>query len=962
MQWISILVRQSTEMSKDTHIVRAKGPVKSLNHVILLHVVIAMPSSVVEPPSADELTRYYAALDAALEKYNTLQAKDAHWTLQSTHQGLTVHTAPVASRPHLPVVRGHLQLHNITPDEFYSAVRSEDCHAIWDSRYDSADIYAHIDQHTVLVHNKVKGQFPVAPRDMCLLVQTKRQESGKRLLNVAVSIQDQRIPVKKGFVRSELDVTVWDLVFLPDKNVLDVTYLVSVDLGGSIPSSLVRMGLRDTPTNIVRVADLVKAHGSPPLLTNVKGIKVEQEKYDVKQNLYHVKLVSSSTSDEERCAEILVFSHHPTWSHGYTLTTETSGVVVTRIRDDGVANALLKRNGFVFKLDQQVSCTVKIMPSKEKDGLVKVNGDPLRQPGDTLKTTSVPVLDTINTSTPSQNGARVNANKEKTSTRMSGISRLELPEAVDSVENGKTLTKTPTLSPIRDFTPSPIPISTSTSPLSPDSHSTRFTHPPKQHAHQYAIVRLRERVHELDHDVDGHGWVAWDGKKTRAAELSGIGVWVNTMVEKAIPAVRVDATFLSNGKRQCPKTEELAAMLLNSDCRAHWDRRFEDCTIVKELDSRTTLEHVRLRARGAAIARDLCLVRHVHSDHGPNGSLEILTTSVEDSDVPVRPERVRAELDLAAWIFRPMPNNAGVRITFIESFDPKGDMLPEEVQIAIARTAVCVPRLIAAMEEFLVPPYLARSTLKLVNQKYELPPARWYAQLSADSRKLVAGAEIRIPGFTGNRLSGYGGWDVMGWNIRIDPPTVDVVRIQGGFRVVARGGEKMVVTVQRGNGDGKVRVNGEERDVEGTDKAGEVASIRAKKEKERRSVVPSRPNSGYFSYGVSTNGVSTPTLDRVHSGGITRFPSPVTPAQAAQMVNTIDSVMSLGPSSESIANRGRIAHRRTVTAPSLPVKMIRAQNLNDRQVFFLAIVALIFFYAGLAYERFILNWLLEGWV
>ncbi len=86
-----------------------------------------------------------------------------------------------------------------------------------------------------LVHMLYKAVWPTAPRDFAVINISGIRDS-QTLISAAVSVNDDRIPNEKGYVRGHLDAGGYVIRVVPgNPNMSEVVYVAQVDLKGSLP-------------------------------------------------------------------------------------------------------------------------------------------------------------------------------------------------------------------------------------------------------------------------------------------------------------------------------------------------------------------------------------------------------------------------------------------------------------------------------------------------------------------------------------------------------------------------------------------------------------------------------------------------------------------------------------------------------------------------------------------------------
>lgn len=108
--------------------------------------------------------------------------------------------------------------------------------ANYDELYETGHYIERFDDTTEVVYLKYKRQAIVSPRDFCLF-QKRFELSEDRVIAVAFSVDHPDCPQTK-FVRANLYMGCMILDKVNDSQTY-VTYMVHVDVGGSVPTSIV---------------------------------------------------------------------------------------------------------------------------------------------------------------------------------------------------------------------------------------------------------------------------------------------------------------------------------------------------------------------------------------------------------------------------------------------------------------------------------------------------------------------------------------------------------------------------------------------------------------------------------------------------------------------------------------------------------------------------------------------------
>ncbi len=144
--------------------------------------------------------------------------------------------------------RGDGQVSGWTCQEFLSVLRDPGARVYWDPRFEGSRRLRVLSETDTLVYSTQKGNYPlVAGRDFVLVTSTVgcdvrgmqlfgRPEAEEGWLLFSTSVKDRMGPLDKTrwLVRAKLALAGWILVPTGPSS-MDVSYMVQVDVGGSIP-------------------------------------------------------------------------------------------------------------------------------------------------------------------------------------------------------------------------------------------------------------------------------------------------------------------------------------------------------------------------------------------------------------------------------------------------------------------------------------------------------------------------------------------------------------------------------------------------------------------------------------------------------------------------------------------------------------------------------------------------------
>lgn len=114
--------------------------------------------------------------------------------------------------------------------EIISVIKSPFARNEWDGRYAEGKIIQRLG-NSIITHSSQKGTFPFAAREFSTIGRLELDDNHARL--VSTSITHPNIEYDQSKVVANLSLGGWDI--RKNGQNLDITYIVQVDVGGSIP-------------------------------------------------------------------------------------------------------------------------------------------------------------------------------------------------------------------------------------------------------------------------------------------------------------------------------------------------------------------------------------------------------------------------------------------------------------------------------------------------------------------------------------------------------------------------------------------------------------------------------------------------------------------------------------------------------------------------------------------------------
>jgi len=208
---------------------------------------------------------YQNYLDRAKTRVHEEAASTSGWESVGTKEGVVLEKKAADGAGGLPIVRGKAVLEGITPTELWSVISLPACREKWDARFEAGYALERYSQRSFKFYSVQKGSWPVSPRDLVGAQDMEINEDGSLIVLAQTSVPDnEKTPPVSGMVRASLDFAGW--VLKQEGSNTDVTYVVHINLNGTIPTWMVERVLVETPLCVARVRDFLAANGSPPVL------------------------------------------------------------------------------------------------------------------------------------------------------------------------------------------------------------------------------------------------------------------------------------------------------------------------------------------------------------------------------------------------------------------------------------------------------------------------------------------------------------------------------------------------------------------------------------------------------------------------------------------------------------------------------------------------------------------------
>ncbi|KAJ3414054.1 hypothetical protein HDV05_007179 [Chytridiales sp. JEL 0842] len=611
--------------------------------------------------------------------------------------------APTAN-PHLPVAHSALSYlqaveplsgwtpHSTSPSGIRIATRpvqgSQMDMVRGDARFDFGKLIETYNCDTALSYSAQKGTFPVAGRDFCTILHTHyTEELDGSLYYLASSVEDPRAPLDPKKVRAELKVAGWILKASGTTNEVEVSYIVQVDVKGSIPSSLVKAIQTSTPLAIAEVQKYLDTHGPHPHVIKhmrrvgeTPNITLTKDEFTT-GGKWEVEFRVVEPQMGGRVAVYLpekVYGFRKGWGVGVSLQPE-EGFIVKRV--EGL-ESLKKGEVVVFELEKgrlEVGCiTLKVVVKSDSNmrGVVVS--------GEDVQVVLVDDLEDLEASydivDEQENDDDEPATQDPTASisLSSVVSTLSLPThpplQVQAVEK-----------PVLKVLP---PI------VTPDQLAKLVA--PIPHAHSAKAAQALTLLKSLE---PLEGWETLNN-------INGVQVSTRPVPGSSMGMVRGDGII------EGWTTPEVLSVIKSFSARQTWDARFEGGNLLKTFSIDESLAHTFQKGTFPVAGRDLLSVSRTEFNY--NDTTYHVSTSVVDPACPEDSKRVRANLTLAGWILQPQNNNPSVlKVTYIVQVDPKGTLPAALIKAVQAQTPLAVGEIRKYLESVGPSPVLVRGVKRL---------------------------------------------------------------------------------------------------------------------------------------------------------------------------------------------------------------------------------------------------------
>ncbi|KZP00111.1 Bet v1-like protein [Calocera viscosa TUFC12733] len=237
---------------------------------------------------------YTALLATAFSKVQTETNSSSGWSTIGTQEGVLLEKKYADSG--LPMVRGRGTVQGTSPRDMWQAIAMPGCRQRWDARFETGFPLEKYSQNEMKFYTGQAGTWPVAGRDIVGAQDVKFAPDGAWVQNVQTSVPDtEQTPPVDGKVRATLEFAGWTL--LQKGADTEVSYVVHINLNGSIPSWIMDRIANEIPLCVAKVRDFYLASGSPPLTSALSKTQLCLETFSFERKEWRGAFLGKGTEE-----------------------------------------------------------------------------------------------------------------------------------------------------------------------------------------------------------------------------------------------------------------------------------------------------------------------------------------------------------------------------------------------------------------------------------------------------------------------------------------------------------------------------------------------------------------------------------------------------------------------------------------------------------------------------------------
>jgi hypothetical protein len=277
--------------------------------------------------------KHSASSRKALAYLKELAASHDSWSFVTEKDNVKIYTKDVEGG--LPMTRGETTLEaGWTLEQIGAIAQSPGARSIWDDRFESAELKERYTRREALFHSRIKGTWPVSGRDLVGTSIVEYKE-GEEYIVAMSSVDEPTLPPVSSHVRATLPISGWVLKPL-EGGAIAITYIVHVNLNGSIPGAFVKAVQNQTPLCAGRVAAYAREFGFPPLVKGLEG-RIRNEEFDHKKKAYSLEVdaIEEHGFLGEKTGSVVIEVSKKMFPKGFAVKTSISENIHEKAETDG---------------------------------------------------------------------------------------------------------------------------------------------------------------------------------------------------------------------------------------------------------------------------------------------------------------------------------------------------------------------------------------------------------------------------------------------------------------------------------------------------------------------------------------------------------------------------------------------------------------------------------------------------
>jgi len=194
--------------------------------------------------------------DTVVEQFRTFCTEEGPWKPAKEADGVKVHTRTIEGSA-LNVSRGIVTIKAPVEKCFELAMNAEK-RTTWDKVTKESRLLKKIDDTHFLTYMQSMAKWPASARDFIIELAVKRFED-KSIVVYGKTPDSDDTPVPKGVVRGKCISSGYIFVPNADDTETTVTFVMQLDMCGSVPNFIVNMVMVDEPLCLAQFRALVEA-------------------------------------------------------------------------------------------------------------------------------------------------------------------------------------------------------------------------------------------------------------------------------------------------------------------------------------------------------------------------------------------------------------------------------------------------------------------------------------------------------------------------------------------------------------------------------------------------------------------------------------------------------------------------------------------------------------------------------